>query len=118
MGFDLIDLKNRDDGYSTNFWNWHAIVEVIRSLHVLSDEKVDSLHEQFIETGLSAEEARIVAAEIRSRLLPKLGDQTRVCSDGSFFQTDLPDNGMNGVSSRSLQAFAAYCERSNGFVLS
>jgi hypothetical protein len=118
MGFDLIDSKNQDDGFSINFWHWHAIVNLILSLNVLPEEKVATLHEQFVGTGLSAEEARIVAAEIRSQILPKLDKSARVSFDGFALRTDHPENNVHCTSLDALEKFVAYCERSNGFTLS
>lgn len=117
MGFYLRDFKNRDGSFSTNFWNWHAIVEVIRLLNVLPEDKVESLHEPFCGNGLSAEEARLVALSIRTQILPRLDEVSRIYSNGSIKQTDEPDNGMNGVSFDSLERLVGYLERSNGFEL-
>jgi hypothetical protein len=115
MGFDITDLVNKADGYSTNHWNWHSIVDVISSLEILPGERIESLHN--LGEGLTAEEARIVAAEVRTRILPKLDKDSRVLADGSIIRSDKPDNGLNGVSLNSLGDFVAYCERSNGFVV-
>jgi len=117
MGFDLIDLKNKEDGFSTNIWHWHVIVGIIRSLRVLPEEKVDSLNEQYTDKGLSAEEARIVAAEMRSQVLPMLDQHSRVYFDGSTVRTDIPHDNVHYTTQAVLQRFVDYCERSSGFAL-
>jgi hypothetical protein len=124
VGVSLFDRKTNDIVFDVNFWHYRAIVEAVRSLRVLPDATVNSLHELWQDNGLSAEEARLVAAAIRSRLLPALADDERLLLDGR--RTTEPDDGTmhydpaeqhkNYSTNRCvLEEFATCCETCNGF---
>lgn len=126
MGVSLFDRETNEIVFDINFWHYRAIVEAIRSLGVLPDEKVDSLHESWQENGLSSEEARLVAKGLRSQLLPTLADEERLLLDGR--RTTEPDDGTfykepgevhkNYSTNREvLEKFAQTCETCNGFTV-
>ena len=126
VGVSLFDRRTNDIVFDVNFWHYRAIVEAIRSLDVLPTEKVDALHESWQETGLTTDEARLVAAAIRSRLLPTLGDDERLLWDGR--RTTEPDDGTfhrdpaeqhqnYSTNRRVLEEFARCCETCNGFTV-
>ncbi len=81
VGMTLFDQKSDAIVFDVNFWHWRAIIEAIRSLRILPDERVDALHKQFAGE-LTQEEARTVAVAIRERLLPTLADDERLLLDG------------------------------------
>ena len=72
MTVSLYDRKIEKCVFEVNYWNWRVIVEAIRALSVLPEERIDSLHLQFCGMGLSESEARTVALAIRTKLLPTL----------------------------------------------
>jgi hypothetical protein len=124
MGVDLLDCKTNEIVFDVNFWHYRAIVEAVRSLQVLPDAKVDSLHEQWCDNGLSADEARTIAAAIRSRLLPTFSEGERLMFDGT--RTTVADDGTIHVDTAErhknystnadmLEQFARCCETCNGF---
>jgi hypothetical protein len=124
VGVSLFDRKTNDIVFDVNFWHYRAIVEAVRSLGVLPDEKVDALHESWQDTGLTTEEARLVAAAIRTRLLPTLREGERLLLDGR--RTTEPDDGTMhydpaeqhknySTNSRVLEEFVKCCETCNGF---
>jgi hypothetical protein len=124
VGVSLFDRKTNEIVFDVNFWHYRAIVEAIRSLDVLPEETVDALHESWQGTGLTTEEARVVAEAIRTRLLPTLGEDERLLSDGA--RTTEPDDGtfyrepaeqhLNySTNRRVLERFAGCCETCNGF---
>jgi len=45
MGISLRDLKQVDHWFDVDFWNRRPIVEGIRQLGILPDERVAALHE-------------------------------------------------------------------------
>src|SRR5437763_729629 len=90
MGFILIDSFQPDNAFLLNFWNWHPIVKVIKSLDVLPLARADGLHESCAGNGLSREEARAVAAAIRSKVLLALSSEERILLDGA--RTTEPDD--------------------------
>lgn len=61
MGVSLFGRTTNEIIFDVNFWHWRAIVEAVRSLAVLPEARVDALHEQWLDTGLTREEARVVA---------------------------------------------------------
>jgi hypothetical protein len=123
MGITLSDLETDAYLLSINFWNWRPIVEMIRSLGLLPQELVDSLHEPFVGE-LTAAEAHAVAAEIRRVVLPALTAGQRVLLDGT--RTTEPDDGTfhrapadhaknYGTTAAVLELFVRACEGSRGF---
>lgn len=121
----LFDQNSGEIIFDINFWHWRAIVEAVRSLHVLAEPRVDALHEQFLGE-LTAEEARAVGAAIRERLLPTLGDGDRLLLDQS--RTQEPDDGTfykgaeahrnYSTNRKVLESFAGCCEVCGGFRVS
>ena len=47
MGISLRDLEQEDHWFSVDFWNRRPIVELIRGLDVIDDDKAESLHDPF-----------------------------------------------------------------------
>jgi hypothetical protein len=124
VGVSLHDRKTNDIVFDVNFWHYRAIVEAIRSLRVLPDATVDALHDSWQDTGLTAEEARVVAAAIRTQLLPTLGENERLLldgrrttdpDDGTFYRN--PDEQHKNYSTNRvvLEEFVKCCETCNGF---
>ncbi|MFN3651344.1 MAG: hypothetical protein ACK47B_17350 [Armatimonadota bacterium] len=120
----LFDRKTDEIVFDINFWHYRAIVEAVRSLGVLPDEQVDRLHESWQGNGLTTEEARLVAAAMRERLLPALTGDERLLLDGR--RTEEPDDGTfyrepdeqhkNYSTNRDvLEEFVRCCETCNGF---
>jgi hypothetical protein len=123
MSVGLTDLTTGAVLFRVNFWHWGAIVEAVRRLRVLRDDRVDQLREPFVGE-LSEEEARAVGAAIRKSLLPVLGDDDRLLLDGRrttepldpTFYTDPAEQHKNySTDRRVLEEFAACCEMCNGF---
>jgi hypothetical protein len=122
MGITLFDLKNEVTSFHINFWNWRPIVEAVRRLQVLPDERVAALHEPFCNNGLSKEEARLVADALESRILATLEKGERVLLDGT--RTSEPDDLVfhkieqekNYSATRpALEGFIAFCRACSGF---
>ncbi len=120
----LFDLETREIIFDVNFWHYRALVESLRLLEVLPSSKIDSLHEPWCSNGLTSTEARIVAAAIRTKLLPRLDDDARLLLDGTVTKT--PDDGEfhrdienfhknYSTNRRVLEMFAQCCEICNGF---
>ena len=124
MGIVLQDRADHERCFFVNFWHWGAIVEAIRSLGVLPDEKVHDLHQPFIGSGLTREEARLVAAAIRGRVLPRLTPDVRLLLDGRtttepdegiFYREDADFKKNYSTNSEVLRQFADYCDACEGF---
>jgi hypothetical protein len=122
----LIGMERSGAIFDVNFWHWRAIVEAVRSLGVLAEERVNALHQQFVGE-LTAEEAQAAAAAIRGRLLPTLRDDERLLLDGR--RTIEPDDGVmhyepaeqhknHSTDRRVLEEFAKCCETCGGFRVS
>jgi hypothetical protein len=126
VGVSLFDRKTNEIIFDVNFWHYHAVVEAVRSLAVLPEETVDALHESWQNNGLTVEQARLVAAAIRTQLLPTLKEDERLLLDGS--RTTEPDDGTlhrdpgdqaqnYSTNRRVLERFAECCESCNGFTV-
>ena len=123
MGVTLFDAETNEIVFDVNFWNWRALVEVVRRLDVLPEARVDALHEPWVGE-LTADEVRVVAAALRDRLLPTVGADERVLLDGE--RTTTPDDGTfyrtpdemhkNYSTTRPvIERFAACCASCHGF---
>ncbi len=122
MGISLCDLVDDDHWFNVNFWNWRPIVELVRSLKVIDDDKAKALHEPFCGNGLTASEARHVADALETLVLPKLEEGERVLLDGSttkepddfkFHRVEVEKN--YSISPEVLRKFIAYCRACSGF---
>jgi hypothetical protein len=123
MTVDLYDLKTEAHLFRINFWHWRAIVEAVRRLGALPDDRVDGLHEPF-SGELTEKEAHTVAAAIRKSLLPDLMENERLLLDGSrttapddfVFHKALEEQHKNyGTNRCVLEGFAECCEACHGF---
>jgi hypothetical protein len=126
VGITQFDQRTDEILFDVNFWHWRAIVEAIRSLGVLSDSRVDALHEQFIGE-LAQDEARTVAVAIRERLLPTLGADERLLldgrrtiepDDGTFYREPCEQHKNYSTNHLVLEEFAKCCEGCGGFRVS
>jgi hypothetical protein len=126
VGVTLFDHETDEIVFDINFWHWRAIVEVVRDLQILPDDRAELLHEPFVGE-LTEPEARIVAAAIRERVLPTMADEERVLLDGT--RTTTPDDGTfhrepveqhrNYSTTRAvLEKFADACASCHGFRIS
>ncbi len=122
MSVILFDQTTNEAIFQLNFWHWRAIVEAIRSVDVLPTATVDTLHDSFVGE-LTGDEAHAVAAALRQRLLPTLGDNERLLLDGR--RTTEPDDGTlyrgsetdknYSTNRKVLTEFVHACERCGGF---
>jgi hypothetical protein len=124
MGISLRSLGNEDHWFEVNFWNWRPIVELIRSLAVIPDERVNELHQPFCNFGLSEAEAIAVAAALEAKVLPGLSGQERVLLDTST--TREPDDYVlhkeeparnYSTTKLVLVEFIQFCRTCKGFVV-
>jgi hypothetical protein len=131
MGISLFDRETGDEpSFHINFWHWGAIVEAIRSTRALTDAQVDGLHEPFCGNGLTIEQARIVAAALRSKVIPRLRSDDWLGLDQSVStnRNDGPVGGFTAAVERGedlsylyqtnravVETFANYCEACNDF---
>jgi len=122
MGIWLDPRDETEDGFKLNFWHWRALVEEVRRLGVIDDERAQRLHEPFTGAGLNAKEVKQVAEAIESRTLRRLPDGHRLLIDGNT--TEQPDDGtlhkvdveLNySTNADVLRRFAVFCSTSGGF---
>lgn len=126
MGITLFDQGSGTELFDIDFWHWRTIVEAVRSLDVLEEARVDTLHEPFLGE-LTRAEALTVAKALRAMLIPSLKDDERLLFDGT--RTTEPDDGTfhrapterykNYSTTRGvLEEFAVACEACAGFRVS
>jgi hypothetical protein len=129
VGITLFDSADGADdcapnAFDINFWHWRAIVEAIRRLDILPEERVSALHEPFCANGLNKKEAGTVAAALRERVIATLAPDERLLLDGRrttepddlVFHSKPEDGHKNYSTDRDmLTRFAAFCEACNGF---
>jgi hypothetical protein len=124
MGISLKPFAKEDEWFQVNFWNWRPIVELIRSVDVLSNERVDQLHEPYCGYGLNEDEVIAVADALEAKVLPRLSSEERVLIDGST--TIEPDDGIfhkeeparnYSTTKPVLLEFIKFCRECKGFTV-
>ena len=124
MSFTLHDLGSENFEFNANVWNWKAALEVIKSLDIVSENKVRQMGYNAMGVKVDLEDAHIIGQKFRDEILPKLEPDKRMFADGTI--TDEPDDGTihrdddeqwkNYSIDRDWVAdFSEFCLRSKGF---
>ena len=110
--------------FTANVWNWKAVIEIIKSLDVISEGTVRQMGYNALGVKIDIDDAHLIGEKIRDQILPKLAPNKRMYSDGSI--TDQPDDGTiyrdedeqwknYSVNHDWLKEFSEFCLRSKGF---
>lgn len=121
----LIDEQNKERFLRKSWWQWRPIVEAIRSLQLLDDERLDYLSDGI--GSLTERECLQIAEELKTKVLPKIREGERMMLNGAI--TDVPDDGTlfrepseqeknYSVSYESLSIFIDFCYASKGLYVS
>lgn len=124
MSFTLLDLGSENYEFNASVWNWKAMLEVIKSLDVVSEGKLRQMSYNATGVKVEVEDAHLIGEKIERVILPKLEPNKRIYADLSI--TDEPDDMMlhkdgdeqwknYSVDHDQLKEFAAFCLRSKGF---
>ncbi len=124
MSFTLHDMSAENYEFTANVWNWKAVIEIIKSLDVISEGTVRQMGYNALGVKVEIDDAHLIGEKIRDQILPKLAPNKRMFSDGSI--TDQPDDGTiyrdedeqwknYSVSHDFLKEFSDFCLRSKGF---
>jgi hypothetical protein len=116
-----------DDPFRVNTWNWRTIVAAIGRLGVLPEEQLERFNDHWAGGKASREDARAIAQALRAKVIPFVASDQRLLLDGD--RTTEPDDCVIYVSSEEahknysttrdvLIAFADFCERCKGFIIS
>lgn len=125
MGVDIADVRDRSRSLHANWWRWRPTVEVIRSLGLFDEDRLDHLSNgigKFTEA-----EAQQIANALEQQVLPGVHQGQRVLLDGTV--SNQPDNGIfyrtseeqhrNYSADRDwLVQFIAFCKASGGLYVS
>lgn len=124
MSFTLMDLGSENFEFRASVWNWKTVLEIVRSLDIVSEGKLRQMNYNAAGTSVSVEESRQIAEKIRDEILPKMGPGKRIFADLSV--TDKPDDGTlyrddderwknYSVDHEWLSEFTDFCLNSKGF---
>lgn len=124
MSFTLIDLGSENFEFRASVWNWKTLLEIVKSLDVLSDGKVRDMSYNAAGTVVTIEEARQIGEKIRDEVLNGMNPGMRIFADLSV--TDKPDDGTlykdddekwknYSADYEWLEEFTEFCFRSKGF---
>ena len=123
MGFSIEDLADEKNILFVNFWNWHPTVEIIRSLGIVDDDRLELMHMQCVGAQISEAEACEIGDRIQNDLLSEVPHNGRIKLDLTV--TTEPDDGKmhygedadeNYSATREwLQRFAGFCLGCRGF---
>jgi hypothetical protein len=124
MSFTLHDMSAENYEFTANVWNWKAVIEIIKSLDVISEGTVRQMGYNALGVKVEIDDAHLIGEKIRDQILPRLAPNKRMYSDGSI--TDQPDDGTiyrdedeqwknYSVNHDQLKEFSEFCLRSKGF---
>lgn len=124
MSFTLHDMSAENYEFTANVWNWKAVIEIIKSLDVISEGTVRQMGYNALGVKVEIDDAHLIGEKIRDQILPKLEPNKRMFSDGSI--SDQPDDGTiyrdedeqwknYSVNHDWLKEFSEFCLRSKGF---
>lgn len=119
-----MDLGSENFEFRASVWNWKTVLEIVRSLDIVSEGKLRQMNYNAAGTSVSVEESRQIAEKIRDEILPKMGPGKRIFADLSV--TDKPDDGTlyrddderwknYSVDYEWLREFTDFCLNSKGF---
>jgi hypothetical protein len=121
MGVDIHNLGDRSRWLHASWWQWRPAVELIRSLRLFDEKRLDDLSNGCGQ--ITATEARQLAAALEEQVVSTLRSGQRVLLDGSV--TAEPDDGTFYRSPEEqhrnysadydwLVAFVTFCKESDG----
>lgn len=124
MSYTLIDMGSEGFKFSANVWNWKTVLEIIKSLDLISDGKVRQMSYNATGVRLDIKEAHDIGEKIRDQILPKVPAGKRMYADLSV--TDAPDDMTlfkdedeqwknYSVTHDWLKEFSDFCLKSKGF---
>ncbi len=124
MSFTLFDLGSENYQFSASVWNWKALLEVIKSLDVVSEGKLRQMSYNATGVKIAAEDAQMIGEALAAKILPQLQPNKRIYADLSI--TDEPDDMTlhkdqdeqwknYSIGYDQVREFAEFCSRSKGF---
>jgi hypothetical protein len=124
MSFTLHDLGAENFEFNANVWNWKAALEVIKSLDIVSENKVRQMGYNAMGVKVDLEDAHLIGQKFRDEILPKLEPDKRMFADGTI--TGEPDDGTiyrdedeqwknYSIDRNWVADFSDFCLRSKGF---
>ena len=124
MSFTLHDLGSENFEFNANVWNWKAALEVIKSLDIVSENKVRQMGYNAMGVRVDPEDAHLIGRKFRDEILPQLEPNKRMFADGTV--TDEPDDGTiyrdddeqwknYSIDRTWVSDFSDFCLRSKGF---
>ena len=124
MSFTLFDLGSENYQFTASVWNWKALLEVIKSLDVVSEGKLRQMSYNATGVKIAAEDAQMIGEALAAKILPQLQPNKRIYADLSI--TDEPDDMTlhkdqdeqwknYSIGYDQVREFAEFCSRSKGF---
>ena len=124
MSFTLLDQGSENFEFSANVWNWKAALEIVKSLDIVSENKVRQMGYNAMGTKVDIDDAYAIGVAIRDKILPKLSEKGRMFADLRI--TDEPDDMTlfkdddeqwknYSVTRDWLADFSEFCIKSKGF---
>ena len=124
MSFTLLDQSSENFEFSSNVWHWKAALEIIKSLDIISENKIRQMSYNALGTKVDIDDARTIGEAIRDKVLPKISENGRMFGD--LRVTDEPDDMAlhrdddeqwknYSVTRDWLSDFSEFCLRSKGF---
>lgn len=124
MSYTLLDQGPEGFEFNVTVWKWKAALEVIRSLDILSENRVRQMAYNAAGVKIELDDAHAIGNGLKEQVLPKLEPNKRMFADLTI--TDAPDDGTffsgekeqwknYSVNYEWLKDFSDFCLRSKGF---
>ena len=124
MSYTLLDQSPEGFELNVTVWKWKAALEVIRSLDILSENRVRQMAYNAAGVKIDPDDAHTIGDGIKKQVLPKLEPNKRMfadltvtdaADDGTFFSGEEEQWKNYSVSYEWLKDFSDFCLRSKGF---
>jgi hypothetical protein len=124
MSYTLLDQSPEGFEFNATVWKWRAALEVIRSLDILSENRVRQMSYNAAGVKVDPQDAHEIGQKIQEKVLPKLEPNKRIFADltvtetpddGTFFSGETEQGKNYSVNYEWLKDFSDFCLRSNGF---
>ena len=124
MSFILIDTSDEERDLQLNAWHWRTILMLLDVSGAVSKERLEVMGISGACPTLSQEEARSIAAALRTKVLSGLRSDERITIDGTI--TKEPDDGTlfrdpkdqhknYSTNAQVLEKLCDFCESCRGF---
>ncbi len=124
MGVTIFHLHDREQVLFASWWQWRSTVELIRSLGLFDNDRLDVLSDGIGE--FDASESTVIASHFEQHISPRIqpsqrfllsGSITDELDDGTFYRNPEEQHKNYSVGRAWLIKFTEFCSSSSGLYI-